>query len=64
MKKRGIKLFLIMLALTILIPSIQVVNGAISDKGVYVIPIKGDIGPSIEGFLSDQLKKAKESNIG
>ncbi|MEG2893352.1 MAG: NfeD family protein [Clostridium sp.] len=64
MKKIGIKLFLIIVTLTLLIPSMKTVNAAVSDKGVYVIPIKGDIGPSIESFLSDQLKKAKESNIG
>ena len=62
--KKPIWLFsLFFMAIMILICSSKYAFAAASDKGVYVIPIKGSIGPSVESFVSNQLKKAESMNI-
>lgn len=33
-----------------------------SDKGVYIIPIKGEIGPAVLSFVSNEFKTAKDLN--
>ncbi|MCX7883893.1 MAG: hypothetical protein N2448_02555 [Caloramator sp.] len=33
-----------------------------SDKGVYIIPVKGEISPAVISFVSNQFKTAKELN--
>lgn len=63
MKKRSFLLSFILMIMIIAISTINSVFAAASDKGVYVIPIKGDIGPSIESFVSNQLEKAEDMNI-
>lgn len=62
MKKRRILLSLTLVAV-MLITFGQTIFAATSDKGVYVIPIRGNIGPSVESFISNQLKEAEKLNI-
>ncbi|MEG0371829.1 MAG: NfeD family protein [Clostridium sp.] len=63
MKKRSLILSLILMIIVILTSIITVAQAAVSDKGVFVIPIKGDIGPSIETYVENQLIKAEELNV-
>ncbi|KMT21650.1 NfeD family protein [Clostridium cylindrosporum] len=63
MKKRSILFSLILITIIFTMFGIKESFAAASDKGVYVIPIKGDIGPSVETFVSNQLKKAEDLNI-
>lgn len=58
MKKRAIML---LLAFFILF-GFNLCRAASSDKGVYIIPVKGEIGPAVSSFISQNLKKAKELN--
>lgn len=62
--KKPTRLFsLFFITTMILICNFKPAFAAASDKGVYVIPIKGNIGPSVENFVSSQLKKAESMNI-
>ncbi|SKA85893.1 membrane-bound serine protease (ClpP class) [Caloramator quimbayensis] len=60
MKKRTLlNLFNIFLFLIFFIINHKAVA---SDKGVYIIPIKGEIGPAVSAFVSNQFKTAKDLN--
>ena len=56
------KIILLLLIFTTMINSFNITCRAASDKGVYVIPVKGEIGPAVSSFISEQLEKAKEIN--
>lgn len=60
-KRKIISLMLIMS--TILVTIVPNIFANTLDNGVYVIPIRGNIGPSMESFISSQIKKASEMNI-
>lgn len=54
---------LVLVIVMLMISITQTVFSATSDKGVYVIPIKGNVGPSMVSYVSDQIKKAESMNI-
>lgn len=57
MKKKTILIIIATIMLYSIIPNAIRAN---SDKGVYIIPVKGEIGPAMTSFISSQLQKAKE----
>lgn len=59
MKKKILLLLLIFTTITI---CFHIPCRAASDKGVYIIPVKGEIGPAVSSFISEQLEAAKEIN--
>jgi membrane-bound serine protease (ClpP class) len=54
------KIIFIIFAMLILYSAVPSAIRASSDKGIYIIPVKGEIGPAMTSFISDQLQKAKE----
>jgi membrane-bound serine protease (ClpP class) len=57
-KRKIFLMFMVTLVISYILPYSIKAN---SDKGVYIIPIKGEIGPAISSFVSEQLDKAKDS---
>jgi membrane-bound serine protease (ClpP class) len=55
------KIFLIFLTLVVIFSIFTNTYKASSDKGIYIIPVKGEIGPAVSSFISNHLKKAKET---
>ena len=56
------KIILMLLIFTTIINGFNMTCRAASDKGVYVIPVRGEIGPAVSSFISEQLEAAKEIN--
>lgn len=56
------KILLLLLIFTTIINCFHITCRAASDKGVYIIPVKGEIGPAVSSFISEQLEAAKKIN--
>lgn len=61
MKKRILFTLIAMLLYTVISSQTYL---AASDRGIYVISVKGEIGPAVSSFVSEQLEKAKDANSG